>query len=82
MARPMHVHRSIRRERLAIHKKITRSKNAPPKRKARTRRDARMAIAVAAAAGKDLHPAVQSWVSAQLGKPFSKVTEAELKSLV
>ena len=81
MARPMHVHRSIRRERLAIHKRIVRSKNAPAKRAAASRRDERMLATAKAAKNLDLNPAVQSWVARRLGKPFSKVTLAELTAI-
>ncbi len=81
MARGMHVHRSIRRERLAAHKIKTRRRNAPAKRAAGERRDARMLKVIAGAASLDFNPAVKSWVARQLGKPFSKVTQADLKSL-
>lgn len=61
--------------------KITRKVNGHLKRRETANRDKRMAELI----GKGTFPytpAVQSWLSAKLGKPASRVTEAEAKALV
>jgi hypothetical protein len=60
---------------------ISRTVNGHRKRKERASRDARMAALIKK--GKFPYtPAVQSWVSGQLGVPFSQVKEADVKALV
>jgi len=59
---------------------VSRTANGHIKRKERANRDKRMAGLIKT--GKFPYtPAVQSWVSIQLGKPFTKVTEDEAKAL-
>ena len=63
--------------------KITRRKNGAWKNKERARRDARMAAkAKATPADSSYAPDVQSWLSRQLSKPFSKISADEIKQLV
>lgn len=60
---------------------ISRTVNGHRKRKERAGRDARMAALIKK--GKFPYtPAVQSWVSSQLGIPFSQLKEADVKALV
>jgi hypothetical protein len=59
---------------------ISRTVNGHLKRKERASRDKRMAALIRA--GKFPYtPAIQSWISTQLGKPFTQVTEDEVKAL-
>lgn len=60
--------------------RVTRVENGHLKRKERAARDARMAELI----GKGTFPytpSILSWVSAQLGKPSTQITEAEAKAL-
>ena len=60
---------------------ISRTVNGHLKRKERANRDTRMAGLIKA--GKFPYtPPIQSWISTKLGKPFTQVTEAEVKTLV
>lgn len=59
---------------------VSRTVNGHIKRKERANRDKRMAGLIKT--GKFPYtPAVQSWVSGKLGKPFTRVTEDEAKAL-
>jgi hypothetical protein len=60
---------------------ITRGKNSGPKRKARANRDTRMAKLIQSGTFP-YTPAVQSWLSVKLNKPFSQIQEAEAKNLL
>ncbi len=82
MSRGMHRHRSIRLTNLRATRLETRAANAPAKNKATELRAARHRAALAKATGTDLNPAVKSWVAKQVGKPFTKVTAAEIAALV
>lgn len=83
MARPMHVHRSVRRANLAAHKISLRAAKAPAKAKARVNRQARIAAKIAATpADVALAPEVLSFVSAKLGKPAAKITREEAAAAV
>ena len=83
MARGMHRHRSIRRENLAAHKIATKARKAPAKAKARDRRALRaIALIKATPAGTAYAPHLQTWIAGQLGKPASKVSAAELATLL
>jgi hypothetical protein len=83
MARGMHRHRSIRRERLAEHKLETRARKAPAKVALRARRDIRAVAAVKATAAGTAHaPWVQSWLSATVGKPYGKLSAADIAAAV
>lgn len=71
----------IRQDRMRDNFAISRIKNGHRKRKERANRDARMARLIRT--GRFPYtPAVQSWISARLGIPFSRVTEDQVKALV
>jgi hypothetical protein len=71
----------VRYDRIRDNGAISRTRNGHKKRKERAGRDARMAQLIKA--GKFPYtPPVQSWISVQLGIPFSQVTEEQAKSLV
>lgn len=60
---------------------VSRTYNGHLKRKERANRDGRMAGLIKA--GKFPYtPPIQSWISTKLGKPFTRVTEDEVKALV
>lgn len=83
MARGMHCHRNIRLTNLRKTKAETRARKRPGKIKARTRRDANIVAKIKAAKPETGFSAeVQSWLSDQLDKPFSKITTDEIKTLV
>ena len=68
----------IRYDRIRDNSAISRTKNGHKKRKERASRDARMKKLITG--GKFPYtPAVQSWLSVQLGVPFSQITEAQAK---
>lgn len=71
----------VRYDRIRDNGAISRTKNGHLKRKERANRDARMARLVKAGTFP-YTPAIQSWLSGQLGIPFSQVTEAQVKELV
>jgi hypothetical protein len=60
---------------------ITRGKNSAPKRKARANRDTRM-MKLIQGGTFPFTPAVQSWLSVKLAKPFTQVTPDEVKGLL
>jgi hypothetical protein len=79
MARGMHRHRKIRLARLAEHKISTRHRKAPHKVKARSGRDGRIIAKIKSSVpANGYSPEVQSWLSRKIGKPFSKLTPAEI----
>jgi hypothetical protein len=68
----------IRYDRIRDNGAISRTKNGHKKRKERDNRDARIKKLIAS--GKFPYtPVVQSWLSVQLGVPFSQITEAQAK---
>ena len=70
-----------RMDRARANGKITRKVNGHLKRRERANRDKRMAELIKG--GKFPYtPAIQSWISGQLGKPFTQVTEEQVKELV
>ena len=69
-----------RMDRSRANGKISRIVNGHLKRKERTNRDKKMAELIQKGPFP-YTPAVQSWVSVKLGKPFTQVTEAEAKEL-
>jgi hypothetical protein len=81
MSRGVHRHRMLRIRSLARIKQETRASNAPAKRSASALRDDRMRSVLKAAKGKDVNPAVVSWVCRQLDKQWRQVTDADLKAL-
>ena len=69
-----------RMDRIRDNSAISRTINGHLKRKERGNRDKRMTGLIKA--GKFPYtPAVQSWISIQLGKPFTQVSEAEAVAL-
>ncbi len=83
MARGMHRHRQFRLDHLRDHKIETKLGNRPAKKKAGIRRDARLvAKAKATPAGTLLAPEVQSWISRRVGRPFTKLTQAEITAAI
>ena len=71
----------LRYDRIRDKGAISRTVNGALKRKAKASRATRMARLIKA--GKFPYtPAVQSWISTQLGVPFSQVTEADVKTLL
>lgn len=71
---------ATRMDRARANGRVTRAENSPRKKKGRATRDARMKELI----GKGQFPytpAVQSWVSVKLGKPFTQVSEAEASAL-
>ncbi len=80
MARGMHRHRNIRLTNLAQTKIDTRAAKRPGKIKARDRRAARIIAKIKATkSGTGFSGEVQSWLSAKLDKPFTKITADEIK---
>lgn len=83
MARGMHRHRNIRLTNLRKTRKTTRAAKGPGKIKARTRRDANIIAKIkATAAGTGYSAEVQSWLSRQLDKPFTKISADEIKQAI
>jgi hypothetical protein len=71
----------IRYDRIRDNHAISRTINGQRKRKAQASRKIRMTKLIQA--GKFPYtPAIQSWISTQLGIPFSQVTEMDVKALV
>jgi hypothetical protein len=80
MARGMHRHRNIRLTNLRAHKKATRLRKGPSKVKARALRDTNIIAKIKATApGTGFSSEIQSWLSRQLDKPFSKITADDIK---
>jgi hypothetical protein len=83
MARGMHRHRRIRLDNLRQTKIETRTGSAPGKARARKRRDARIIAKIRATkAGTGYAPEVQSWLSARVGKAFSRISADEIASAI
>ncbi len=73
--------RRIRREQRRVDMKESRHRNGLLKTKERARRDARMRALLRS--GKPPYaPSVQSWLSAQLGKPSRLITAADVDKLL
>lgn len=69
----------IRYDRIRDNGAISRTDNGHLKRKERANRDARMKKLISG--GKFPYtPAVQSWLSVQLGVPFGQITEEQAKA--
>lgn len=69
----------IRYDRIRDNGAISRTVNGHKKRKERAARDARMKKLISG--GQFPYtPAVQSWLSAQLGVPFTQITEDQAKA--
>ena len=71
---------ATRMDRARANGKISRIENGHLKRKERANRDKKMAELIKKGPFPYI-PSVQSWVSEQLGKPFTQVTEAEAAAL-
>lgn len=71
----------IRYDRIRDNSAISRTRNGHLKRKERTNRDERIKGLIRG--GKFPYtPPIQSWISIQLGVPFTQVTEDQVKGLV
>jgi len=71
----------LRYDRIRDKGAVSRTVNGHLKRKANASRAARMAKLIKA--GKfPFTPAIQSWISTQLGVPFRQVTEADVRALI
>lgn len=84
MSRGQHRFRHIRLTRLAASKIETHKVNAPIKAKALVRRDAAALAKIKAqlAAASGISADMQSWLSRQIGRPFSKLTAEEISAVV
>jgi hypothetical protein len=71
----------VRMDRIRDNSAISRTKNGHRKRKERASRDARMKGLIQGGTFP-YTPPVQSWISAQLGVPFTQVKEEQVKELV
>ena len=71
---------ATRMDRARANGKVTRKENGHFKHKERATRDLRMAALVANGT-YPYTPSIASWVSVQLGKPFTQITEAEAQAL-
>lgn len=70
----------LRYDRIRDNSALSRTVNGHKKRKERANRDTRMKKLIAGGTFP-FTPAVQSWISTQLGVPFTQVTEAQAKEL-
>jgi hypothetical protein len=70
----------VRMDRIRDNGAISRTVNGHLKRKERASRDARMKKLISAGKFPYTQP-IQSWISTQLGRPFTQVTEAQAKEL-
>lgn len=71
----------VRYDRIRDNHAISRTKNGHLKRKERANREERM-VGLIKAGKFPYTPAIQSWVSAQLGIPFTQLSDEQVKSLV
>lgn len=69
----------IRYDRIRDNSAISRTVNGHKKRKERAARDARMKKLIGGGTFP-YTPAVQSWLSAQLGVPFTQISEEQAKA--
>jgi len=60
---------------------ITRGRKSAAKRVARANRETRMLAAVKKGPYPYI-PAVQSWISVKLGRPFTQISEADAKNML
>ncbi len=70
----------IRYDRIRDNSALSRTANGHLKRKERANRDARMKKLIAGGTFP-YTPAVQSWISVQMGVPFTQVSEAQAREL-
>ncbi len=71
---------ATRMDRARANGKVTRKENGHFKQKERSARDLRM-VELLKKGKYPYTPSIASWVSAQLGKPFTLLTEAEVAAL-
>ncbi len=71
---------ATRMDRARANGKVTRKENGHFKHKERASRNIRMAELVKTGT-YPYTPSIASWVSAQIGKPFTQITEAEAQAL-
>ncbi|MGL4419887.1 MAG: hypothetical protein ACRCZF_04410 [Gemmataceae bacterium] len=72
---------ATRMDRARANGRVTRGVNSILKRKARATRDARMKTLIQKGTFP-YTPAIQSWLSVQLGKPATQIKEEEVKALL
>ncbi|MEK7415418.1 MAG: hypothetical protein AAB263_19090 [Planctomycetota bacterium] len=84
MARGQHRFRNRRLKGEKLIQASAKAYNAPLTKKEDARRDVRMKSLVKAqlAAGKPLSASAQSWVSRQVGRPFTKLTAEQVAALL
>jgi hypothetical protein len=68
-------------DRIRAKGKISRIENGHLKKKERANRDKKMAELINKGTFP-YTPAVQSWLSVQVGKPFTQISEAEAKAVI
>lgn len=73
--------RRIRREQRRYDMAESRIVNGAKKKKERARRDERM-VELIKTAKLPYTPPIMSWISAQLGKPATRITQEDVNSLV
>ena len=71
---------ATRMDRARANHKITRKENGHLKHKERSARDLRM-VELLKKGKFPYTPSIASWVSGQIGKPFTQITEAEVQAL-
>ncbi len=71
---------ATRMDRARANGKVTRRENGHYKQKERSARDLRM-VELLKKGKFPYTPSIASWVSVQLGKPFTQITEAEAHAL-
>lgn len=71
---------ATRMDRARANHKISRKENGHLKQKERKARDLRM-VELLKKGTFPYTPSIASWISAQLGKPFTQLTEAQVASL-
>ena len=71
---------ATRMDRARANGKVTRKENGHFKQKERSARDLRM-VELLKKGAYPYTPSIASWISAQIGKPFTQITEAEVSAL-
>ena len=72
---------AARMDRQRANGRLSRIDNGHAKRKERANRDARM-VELLKKGTFPYTPSIQSWVSGQIGTPFTQLTEADVKALI
>lgn len=74
--------RKVRLDSRRDNQKITRNKNSKQKREERARRRERIIAKIKDTRNGDYSPEVKSWLSSELDKPSSQITEEDVKALL